>query len=149
MEACAVTHGCGEFGIVVTISAVGAGASRESSAAALSAFFSIGKVWSLDSDEERILLGCPQKRSYALWKRAPENALLARDTLERISYILGIYKALQVLLPKPQAADEWIRKPNTAGIFGGGSALERMLSGNVSDLYLVRNYLDLIKVGAS
>ena len=40
------------------------------------------------------------------------------------------------------AADEWVRKPNTAPPFGGGSALERMLSGQVADLYVVRQYLD-------
>jgi hypothetical protein len=64
------------------------------------------------------------------------------DTLERLSYLLGIYKALQILLPDPQAADEWVRKSNSAPPFGGDSALERMLSGQVADLYVVRQYLD-------
>jgi hypothetical protein len=44
---------------------------------------------------------------------------LSRDTLERVSYILGIYKALQILLPDHDAADAWIRKPNSAPPFGG------------------------------
>jgi hypothetical protein len=35
-----------------------------------------------------------------------------------------------------------VRKPNTAPPFGGRSALERMLSGQVADLYVVRQYLD-------
>ena len=96
-----------------------------------------------------ILLGRPRKQTYSKWKKNPESAALPRDTLERISYVLGIYKALQVLLPDPQAADEWIKKPNAAAIFGGGSALERMLAGNVSDLYFVRNFLDLQKGGGS
>jgi hypothetical protein len=72
---------------------------------------------------------------------------LSRDTLERISYILGIYKALQILLPDAAAADAWIKKPNSATPFGGRSALERMLSGNVSDLYAVRQYLDAMRGG--
>ncbi len=67
---------------------------------------------------------------------------LPQDTLERLSYILGIYKALQILLPNPRAADEWVRKINQAPQFGGRSALERMLSGQVADLYIVRQYLD-------
>ena len=62
--------------------------------------------------------------------------------LERISYVLGIYKALQVLFPDPTRADAWLRKPNAALPFGGGSALDRMLSGNVADLFVVRSYLD-------
>jgi hypothetical protein len=67
---------------------------------------------------------------------------LPRDTLERLSYIFGIYKALQILLPRSDAADAWVKKANTAPIFGGRSALERMLSGQVADLYVVRQYLD-------
>jgi len=42
---------------------------------------------------------------------------------------------LHILLPK--TADHWVRKSNTAGIFGGRSALDRMTSGNVADLYVV------------
>ena len=72
---------------------------------------------------------------------------LTRDTLERVSYILGIYKALQILLPDPAAADAWVRKPNTAPLFGGAAALQRMLSGNVADLYVVRQYLDAWRGG--
>ena len=72
---------------------------------------------------------------------------LPRDTLERLSYILGIYKALQILLPDEQAADRWIRKPNVAPVFAGRSALEQMLSGQVADLYRVRQYLDAERGG--
>jgi hypothetical protein len=67
--------------------------------------------------------------------------------MERISYVLGIYKALQVLLPDAAAADGWVRRPNAAPPFGGRSALERMLSGNVADLFLVRQYLDAQRAG--
>jgi len=35
-----------------------------------------------------------------------------------------------------------MRTPNKAPIFGGQSALDRMAAGNVSDLYVVRKYLD-------
>ena len=55
---------------------------------------------------------------------------------------MGIYKSLQILLPEAAAADAWVRKPNAALLFGGRSALDRMLAGNVSDLNLVRRYLD-------
>jgi len=56
--------------------------------------------------------------------------------------VFGIYKALQELLPNPTRADAWIKRPNTAPLFNGESALSRMLSGNVADLYVVRRYLD-------
>lgn len=101
------------------------------------------------SDEEIILLGCPEKATYSKWKKDPASATPGRDVLERISYILGIYRMLQVLLPDPSAADAWVRKPNKAAIFGGDSALDRMLAGNVSDLYVVRKYLDVIMAGGN
>ena len=80
------------------------------------------------------------------WKKTADGQL-GRDTLERVSYILGIYKALQILLPEGAAADAWVRKPNTAPLFAGKPALERMLSGNVADLYVVRRYLDAWRGG--
>ena len=64
-----------------------------------------------------------------------------------MSYVLGIYKALQILLPDAEAADAWVRKPNAAPLFGGKPALHRMLSGNVADLYVVRQYLDAWRGG--
>ncbi len=113
---------------------------------ALRTFFRIANSWDLAIDETRALLGEPPRSTFFEWKRNGE-AKLSRDTLERISYVLGIYKALQILLPDPKAADAWIRKPNAAPIFAGESALNRMLSGNVADLYVVRQYLDAQRGG--
>ena len=67
--------------------------------------------------------------------------------LERLSYLFGIYAALQILLPVAERADEWVRKPNSAPLFGGRPALERMLGGQVSDLFVVRQYLDAQRGG--
>lgn len=111
------------------------------SGAALRTFFRITEVWGLSAREQKALLGNPPRSTFYLWKRR-ESAGLSADTLERISYVFGIYKALQILLPKPEAADAWIKKPNAAPLFGGRSALDRMLSGQVGDLFLVRQYLD-------
>ena len=116
------------------------------SAPALRTFFRIADEWELSSDEARTLLGSPPRSTFFLWKKTGHGQL-GRDTLERVSYILGIYKALQILLPDAAAADAWVRKPNAAPIFGGKPALERMLSGNVADLYVVRQYLDAWRGG--
>jgi hypothetical protein len=117
------------------------------SAAAVRAFGNIARLWQLDTQEQLALLGEPPRSTFYKWKKQPESAHLGRDTLERISYLLGIYKALQILLPDEKAADDWIRKPNSAPLFGGRSALQRMLSGNVADLYVVRQYLDAMRGG--
>jgi Protein of unknown function (DUF2384) len=115
---------------------------------ALRTFFRIAQAWQLDAGQARRILGDPPRSTFFLWKRTGEGQL-SRDTLERVSYVLGIYKALQILLPDAQAADAWIRKPNAAPLFAGRSALERMLSGNVADLYVVRQYLDAQRGGWS
>jgi hypothetical protein len=109
--------------------------------AGLRTFFRIAALWQLSVDEQITLLGSPARSTYFRWKKEGATAL-PRDVLERLSYVVGIFKALQVLLPDEAAADGWVRRPNDAAPFGGRSALDRMLSGNVVDLYEVRRYLD-------
>lgn len=108
---------------------------------ALRAFFNLAERWKLRIAEQRKLLGDPPESTFYKWKRERAGTL-SRDTLERISYLLGICKALAILFPQAERADAWLRKPNAAPTFGGRSALERMLSGNVADLFVVRQYLD-------
>ncbi|TAL84701.1 MAG: DUF2384 domain-containing protein [Rhodanobacter sp.] len=108
---------------------------------ALRTFLRMAEHWKLRIADQRKLLGDPPESTFYKWKRE-RDAALGRDTLERISYLLGIWQALQILFPDPDQADAWLHKPNTASLFGGQSALERMLSGNVADLYVVRQYLD-------
>ena len=108
---------------------------------ALRAFFRIAQAWDLTSSEARRLLGDPPESTFYKWKKQQDGAP-PRDVIERISYVLGIFKALELLFPDPTRADAWIRKPNAALPFGGRSALDRMLSGNVADLFVVRSYLD-------
>ncbi len=121
--------------------------SRDLSAAGLRTFFNIARDWALSTDEQMVLLGAPGRSTFFKWKSAPESADLKRDTLERLSYLLGIYKALQILLPSTSAADAWVKKPNSAPLFGGKRALDRMLGGNVADLVAVRQYLDARRGG--
>ena len=89
-----------------------------------------------------VLLGASARSTFFKWKKDSGGTLFKGTPLRRISYVLGIYRALQTLFPDEQAADEWVRRPNAASTFGGGSALDRMLSGQVADLYVVRQYLD-------
>ena len=116
-------------------------ASRAAGQALLRTFFNIADAWKLSPREMMTLLGLRSRSTYHVWRDGKSGAL-PRDTLERISYVLGIYKALQILLPTGEAADAWMRKPNAAPLFGNHSALDRLMSGNVADLYEVRRYLD-------
>lgn len=113
----------------------------------LRTFFNIADLWHLTGKECMALLGITNESTFYKWKKDPDSSNLARDTLERISYILGIYKGLQILLPLENSADAWMKKPNNAPLFSGRSALDRMLSGNVVDLFVVRQYLDAQRGG--
>lgn len=119
---------------------------RDAAPGALRAFFRIADAWELSAADARTLLGGPPESTFYKWKSGKVGQV-SRDVLERVSYVLGIYKALQILLPDPAAADAWVKRPNDAAPFGGRPALERMLSGNVADLYLVRQYLDAQRGG--
>lgn len=119
----------------------------EMGAAGLRAFVRIAELWQLSVDQQLQLLGEPPRSTYFAWRKHPEKAHLPRDALERLSNLLGIYQSLQILLPEPALADAWIHKPNVAPPFGGRSALDRMLAGNVSDLNAVRCYLDAARGG--
>ena len=112
--------------------------------AALRTYFNIAKAWSLTEQQTMTLLGfdASTRSTYFKWKKDPDGARLGRDKIERLSYVFGIYKALQLLLPDPAAADGWLHRPNSAVPFGGRAAIERLLSGNIADLYVVREYLD-------
>lgn len=106
---------------------------------ALRTFFNIADAWDLTEGEQMAILGLDSRSTLQNWKRG-EVAALSKDALERISYVMGIYKGLQILVPT--TADQWVRKANHAKVFAGKSALDRMVSGNVSDLYVVRQYID-------
>ena len=114
-------------------------------AAGLRAFVRIAEQWGLSTDDQRRLLGEPPRSTFFAWRKAPDKAALPRDTLERLSLLLGIYKSLQILLPDAAAADAWVREPNAA--FGGSPALAVMLAGNVADLVRVRRWLDAARGG--
>jgi hypothetical protein len=113
--------------------------------AALRTFWRLADAWKLTTAEQITLLGVARTTLYQ-WKQGKVGPL-DRHILERLSYLFGIYAALQVLLPVPERANEWIRKPNSAPFLAGASALDRMMGGQVADLYVVRQYLDAERGG--
>ena len=119
--------------------------STAAAAAAMRTFWRLAEAWGLSASEQMALLGVGRTTLYQ-WKQGKVGPL-DRHVLERLSYLFGIHAALQILLPLPQRAAQWLRKPNTAALFGDTSALERMLGGQVADLFVVRQYLDAERGG--
>lgn len=111
---------------------------------ALRAVQKIFDSWQLTDQQARTVLGVPRS-TYDRWKKRPESARFSRDLMERLSYILGIRKALEILLPNERARiveSSWLHRPNHEVLFGHKPPLNRLLSGRVADLYETRRYLD-------
>lgn len=112
----------------------------ELSGPALRTFLNIARRWKM-TDEQRL-------RTLDLNERAQLEALafgdekLSADGLKRTSYVFGIFRAINTLLPVPERADGWIGAADTAPVFGGRKPLDLITSGNVSNLHSVRMYLD-------
>jgi hypothetical protein len=115
------------------------------SAAALKGFFNMMDRWDIRDEDARSLLGGISNGPYYTWKKQPER-LLAADVLTRISYLVGIFKALNILYGE-KLADEWVRLPNNNRIFGGGTPLDYMARGGVPAMQIVRRLLDARRGG--
>ena len=124
-------------------------ASREArerlSPAALKAFFNLTARWTLRDEDARALLGGVSNGPFYEMKRNPDRTLDA-DRLTRISYLLGIFKALGVLYSEP-LADEWVRRPNTNPLFDGLTPLAYMIRGGLPAMQTVRRLLDARRAG--
>lgn len=110
---------------------------------AVKLFLGIADEWNLSEEQRCTLAGLSSRTTLHTWRKkvaAKEGIKLSGDTLERLSYLAGIYKGVQMLFTDPEQWKTWIKKPNRD--FGGQSALDRMLAGNVTDLSDVRRYLD-------
>jgi hypothetical protein len=114
--------------------------------AGLRAFFRIADQWQISHDQAMVLLGQPARSTYFKWRKGEvKGRPHALDLVTRISYVLGIFKALEVIYQRPEHADRWVTQPNLA--FGGQSALDRMMGGQITDLAMVRDYLDSVRGG--
>ena len=72
--------------------------------------------------------------------------MLDADVLTRISYLIGIFKALNILYGE-KLADEWVRLRNSNRIFGGRTPLDYMMRGGVPAMQIVRRLLDARRSG--
>lgn len=112
---------------------------------ALKAFFNIVKCWHLRDDDAMRLLGGVASSSYYAMKKSPRRTLDA-DTMLRISYLIGIFKALNIL-HGTALADRWITLPNANPIFRGITPLEYMIRGGIPAIQVVRRLLDARRGG--
>jgi len=115
------------------------------SAPGLKTFFTIAAHWKLRDEEARALLGGVSNGPFYEMKRNPDRILDA-DRLARISYVIGIFKALRIL-HSDHLADEWVRLPNRNAIFTGETPLAYMIRGGLPAMQIVRRLLDARRAG--
>jgi hypothetical protein len=111
----------------------------EEAGAMLRAAVNLFGLWKLTDKQAATLLGATD-RSYARWKADGKAGSWPRDLKARLSNLMGVHKALRIVFREPQRGYDWIRAPNRA--FGGKSARDVMLGGELTDLMRIRRYLD-------
>jgi hypothetical protein len=112
---------------------------------AVPAFFKIAHAWQLKDESARQLLGGVSNGVFYQLKRGQKKTL-DQDKLTRISLILGVFKALQILYGR-KLADGWINLPNSNPLFEGATPLAYMTRGGVPAFMRVRQLLDARRGG--
>ena len=115
------------------------------SPSAILAFFRLTDLWDLRDEDARGLLGGISNGAYYSLKRRPTKTL-DQDKLTRISVLLGIFKALNILYSR-RLADAWVQLPNSNPMFGGESPLRSMIKGGVPAMIRVRQLVDARRGG--
>lgn len=99
----------------------------------------IGSAWMLTESERLTLLGLRDSGELEA-ARAMPIAELPIEVIERLAILLDIFQTINILLPEPESADGWIRRPNHSPLLSGSPALHMMLSG-LEGMRTVRAYL--------
>lgn len=112
---------------------------------ALRTFFRIMERWAVKDADARVLLGGVTNGPYYEWKRNPDR-VLDTDRLTRVSLLIGIFKALNILY-SDTLADRWPQLPNTNRLFGGDTPVAFMMRGGLPAILTVRRLLDARRAG--
>jgi Antitoxin Xre/MbcA/ParS C-terminal toxin-binding domain len=115
------------------------------SPSAIKAFFNIMARWKVRDEDARLLLGGVSNGPFYEMKKQPDR-LLDGDRLQRISYLVGIFKALNILYSEA-LADAWVQRPNANRLFGGATPLAYMTKGGMPAMQTVRRLLDARRGG--
>src|SRR5712672_1336516 len=107
---------------------------------AVVAFFALVDKWGLRNEDAMGLLGgVSHGRYYELKKN--RKGLLSQDELTRLSLLIGIFKALNILFSQ-KLANQWTSRPNTNAMFHNAPPLHLLIRGGVPGMIGVRRLLD-------
>ena len=112
---------------------------------ATKAFFNIMDIWKIRDTDARVLLGDMSNGSFYALKKDPSKPL-DTDKLRRISYLVGIFKALNILHGQT-LADKWMTLHNSNRIFAGLSPAQYLMRGGLPAFETLRRFLDARRGG--
>jgi hypothetical protein len=116
------------------------------SPAAIKAFLGIAEKWSVKDQEARELLGGISSGTFYSLKKDPDRRTLDQDALTRISLLIGIFKALNILY-SARLADAWMTLSNSNPIFRGSTPLTYILRLGQPGMIELRQLLDARRGG--
>ena len=116
------------------------------SGSALAGFFKMMDIWKVRDEDARMLLGGISNGPFYEMKKNAQGKVLDVDRMFRISYLLGIFKAINILHGQ-ELADEWVQLPNGNSMFGGKTPLRYMIDGGLPAMQNVRRLLDARRGG--
>ncbi|MGB7264919.1 MAG: MbcA/ParS/Xre antitoxin family protein [Terracidiphilus sp.] len=112
----------------------------------IKAFLRIMDRWGIKDNDARGLLGGMSSGSFYSLKKEPGRRALDQDTLTRISLLIGIFKALNILY-SDRLADAWMTLPNSNPMFRGSTPLAYILRLGQPGMVEVRQMLDARRGG--
>jgi hypothetical protein len=121
------------------------------SAPGLRTFLALADLWGLTEAERLAVLGQPARSTFQAWAKKvrehDDKLVLSVDQLTRLSLVLGIHSALQILFLTEAQGVAWLRRPHAATVFGGKPPLDLIVDGSQDSLFTVRRYLDAQRGG--
>jgi hypothetical protein len=99
------------------------------------------ELWKVRDEDTKLLLGGVSNGPFYEMKKNPKEKVLDVDQMYRISYLLGIFKSINILHGQ-QLADRWAQIPNHGPLFHGQKPLQYMIDGGPSALQDVRRHLE-------
>jgi len=110
------------------------------SLAAIEAFLDISAKWGLKSDDAMSLLGGISSGRFCALKKN-RKGLLTQDELTRVSLLIGIFQALNILFSE-KLASHWVSRPNSNPMFKNQPPLVFLIQGGMPGMLAVRRLLD-------
>lgn len=145
MHATALQYPASRYGVEVQTNLAVPATRKRLSRPAIEAFFTIMTKWRVRDEDARALLGGVTNGPFYEMKRDPDRVLDV-DRLTRVSYLIGIFKALHIL-HGDALADEWVQLANRHPVFAGRTPLAYMIQGGLPAMQTVRRLLDARRAG--